>query len=172
MDAHERFLRHYASNEPAIRGYVRRLLPNREDVHDVMQDVALVLWKKFEELPNESDFRPWAFGVAKLQTLAWLRDKARDRLKLSEETLLLLADESTPVQPLLEQHQEELEHCLEKLPAEEKLLLLAAYQPQAKINIVAQQSNRTVGAFYKWLHRTRMKLLACIQQRVEWSEAK
>jgi hypothetical protein len=54
---HEQFLRQYSAHEPAIRAFVRRLVPSRDDVPDVMQEVALVLWKKFQNLTDPGDFR-------------------------------------------------------------------------------------------------------------------
>ena len=58
-DRHRDFLRLFASHEPAIRAYVRRLVPLRADADDVMQDVAVVLWEKFEEFREGGDFRAW-----------------------------------------------------------------------------------------------------------------
>ena len=43
---HERFLTLFTVNKPAIRAFVRRLVPTRQDAADIMQDVALVLWRK------------------------------------------------------------------------------------------------------------------------------
>ena len=46
-EIHEKFVTLFAANEAAIRAYVRRLVPTRDDAADVMQGVALVLWRKF-----------------------------------------------------------------------------------------------------------------------------
>src|SRR5205809_484611 len=93
-EQHQRFLRAFTANEPAIRAYVRRLVPARADADDVMQEAAIVLWEKFAEFRDGADFRAWAFGVARFKVLSWLRDKGRDRLVLSEETVELLANET------------------------------------------------------------------------------
>jgi RNA polymerase sigma-70 factor (ECF subfamily) len=58
---HDQFLRLYTANEPAIRAFVRRLVPTRADAADVIQEVALVLWRKFEGFDSQEDFRRWAF---------------------------------------------------------------------------------------------------------------
>ena len=92
---HEQFLRLFTANESAIRAFVRRLVPTRGDAADVMQGVSLVLWKKFAELEERGQFRKWAFGVARYETLAWLRDKARDRLVLANDVLDALASDSS-----------------------------------------------------------------------------
>lgn len=76
---HDDFLRLFTVCEPALRAFVRSLVPRREDVPEVMQEVAVVLWRKFGDLADPGDFRKWAFGVARLEALAWICDKARDR---------------------------------------------------------------------------------------------
>ncbi len=78
-EQHDHFLRLFAVSEPALRAFVRSLAPRRDDVPEVMQEVAVVLWRKFGDLADPGDFRKWAFGVARLEALAWAPDKARDR---------------------------------------------------------------------------------------------
>ena len=163
-EIHEQFLSLFAANEPAIRAYVRRLVPTRHDAADVMQGVALVLWRKFEELDDANCFRPWAFGVAKYEVLAWLRDQTRSRLVLAEDVTLVLACESPPDEDRLSAQREALEDCLQKLPASQRTMILAAYAPDAAIQDVAAQSGRTVAAFYQWLHRMRLRLLDCTRE--------
>ncbi|KAA5542703.1 sigma-70 family RNA polymerase sigma factor [Roseiconus nitratireducens] len=163
-DIHEQFLTHFAANEPAIRAYVRRLVPTRHDAADVMQGVALVLWRKFDELDDTEHFRRWAFGVARHEALGWLRDKARSRLTLAEDVLHVVACESTRDDDRLSAQREALEGCLEKLPTHHRKIILAAYAPDAAIQEVAGQSGRTVAAFYQWLHRMRLRLLNCTRQ--------
>jgi RNA polymerase sigma-70 factor (ECF subfamily) len=163
-EIHEQFLSLFAANEPAIRACVRRLVPTRHDAADVMQGVALVLWRKFEELDDAKGFRRWAFGVAKYEALAWLRDKARSRLVLAEDVLQVVAHESTREDERLTAQRDALEDCLEKLPAPQRMMILAAYAPDVAIQDVAAKSGRTVAAFYQWLHRMRMRLLDCTRQ--------
>jgi RNA polymerase sigma-70 factor (ECF subfamily) len=164
---HEQFLTLFTSNESAIRAYVRRLVPTRHDAADVMQRVSLVLWKKFRELDQPSDFRKWSFGVARFETLAWLRDKARDRLVLADDVLQTVAHESGQDEERLSAQRDALESCLEKLPKEQRTVILAAYAPDAAIQDVAKQSGRTVAAFYQWLHRMRLRLLDCTRRTLQ-----
>jgi len=164
---HERFLTLFTANEPAIRAFVRRLVPARQDAADVMQGVALVLWRKFPELREPDQFRKWAFCVARYETLAWLRDKARDRLVLAEDVLNTVAHESQEIENQLSAQREALEGCLEKLPSEQRILVLAAYEPDVRMHDVAARSGRTVAAFYQWLHRMRVRLLQCTRRTLQ-----
>lgn len=164
-DRHESFLRLFAAHEPALRVHVRRLVPTRADADDVLQEVAVVLWRKFGEFEPDTNFRSWAFSVAKYEVLAWRRDKARGREMLSGDVIELLADESGRDEPRLALERELLHQCLATMPAENRELLLAAYQPGVRIQDVAGRSGRTVGGFYQWLHRVKRMLLDCVRNR-------
>ncbi len=163
-EKHSRFLRTFTANEPAIRAYVRRLVPARSDADDVMQDVSVVLWKKYAEFREDGDFRAWSFGVARFEALAWRRDKARDRLVLDEDVVAKLAEETAEAEPQLERQRDALEDCMRKVTPAQRDLLMKAYQPDLQIQEVALKSGRTVPGFYQWLHRVRRMLLDCIRR--------
>src|SRR5271154_2526498 len=91
---HDQFLRLFVEHEPALRTFVRSLLPARGDAAEVMQAVAVVLWQKFAEFDASRDFRKWAFGVARYEALAYLRDKVRDRHVFNDELVGRLADDA------------------------------------------------------------------------------
>lgn len=152
--------------EASIRAYVRRLLPARTDADDVMQRVALVLWDKFDQFREDGDFRKWAFGVARYEVLAWLRDHGRDRLVLAGDVAEMIASESVEQESLFEQQRTALQLCLEKIGSNNRQLLLDSYRSEVKIQAVAATSGRSVGAFYQWLHRMRRILLDCVQQEL------
>jgi RNA polymerase sigma-70 factor (ECF subfamily) len=153
-------------HESSVRAYIRRLLPARTDADDVMQRVALVLWDKFDQFREDGDFRKWAFGVARYEVLAWLRDHGRDRLVLAGDVAEMIASESVERESVFEQQRTALQHCLEKIAPGNRQLLLDSYRSELKIQAVAATSGRTVGAFYQWLHRMRRILLDCVQQEV------
>ena len=98
------------------------------------------------------------------EVLAWLRDKGRDKLVLDEEVVTMLADESAEREPQLERQREALESCMQKVAPDQRDLLMQAYQPQARMQEVAQASGRTVTGFYQWLHRMRRSLMDCIRR--------
>jgi RNA polymerase sigma-70 factor, ECF subfamily len=161
---HDEFLRLFTAHEPAVHAFVRSLVPTREDAREVMQEVALVLWKKFASYESGEDFRKWAFGVARFEVLAYARDKARDRHVFGEETVELLAHDAARTSDHLEAQREALESCLAKLPVEQRHLVNAAYAPGARIDQLAARTGRTAMAFYKTLHRIRLALVDCTRR--------
>ena len=163
---HAHFLRCFTSHEAAIRAYVRRLIPTRADADDVTQEVAVVLWGKFAQFREGADFRAWAFGVARYEVLAWLRDRGRDKLVLASDVVEMLADEAARDLEYLEQHRWALRQCLDKLDANQRSLLLESYSSEKRIHEIAQTSGRSIAGFYQWLHRMRRILLDCIRSEV------
>lgn len=166
IETQHRFLRLFTAHEAAVRAYVRRLVPARADADDIMQEVSVVLWEKFAGFREGAEFRPWAFGVARYEVLAWLRDRGRDRLVLDEAVVARLADEAEEDEPRLQRQREALESCMRKVAPEQRALLLRAYARESRIQEVAESSGRTVAGFYQWLHRMRRQLLDCIQRFV------
>jgi len=161
---HDQFLRLYVSHEEALMGFVRTLLPSREDAREVMQEVAVVLWKRLEDLDDLANFRPWAFGVARFKAMAWLRDRKRDRLVFDEDVLDLLAEEVTEHADAYEAERRALEACVEKLDPAQRKLLDAAYAPGARIDALAAAAGRSPMSFYKALHRIRLALMNCTKR--------
>ena len=167
---HDQFLRLFAEHEPALRTFVRSLLPSLADVSEVMQEVAVVLWQKFAEFDATRDFRKWAFGVARYEALAYLRDKVRDRHVFNDELVSRLADEAATAEQRHEAQREALEACLQKLPEPQRALVLAAYAKGTRMDDLATRRGQTAMSLYKVLHRIRQTLLECVQRTIAREE--
>lgn len=166
-EQHDRFMQLFLENEEALRGFLRSLVPTRQDAQELMQEVAAVLWRKFEQLESPQDYRRWAFGVARMQGLAFRRDRARDRHTFDEELLAMLAAEMETAQDLLDAQRQALDSCLEKLPATQRALVTAVYHTGTKIEQVAQVMGKTPMSLYKLLHRIRVALLNCVTSKLK-----
>ncbi len=160
-EKHDQFLRLYVEQEEALCGFVRSLVPTREDAREIMQEVAIVLWRKFEELGSSKDFRRWAFGVARMEALAYARDCARNRHVFSNDLLEQLAKDAVDAFDVLAAERDALEECLAKLPAQQRALIESAYAPGVRINELAERLGRSSMSVYKALHRIRLALMDC-----------
>jgi RNA polymerase sigma-70 factor (ECF subfamily) len=161
---HAQFLRLYVAHEESLLSFVRTLVPLREDAREVMQEVAVALWQKFDALDDVTNFRAWAFTVARFKALAWLRDRKRDRLVFDDDVLELLAEEVSEHVDAYEAERRALESCVKKLDAAQRKLLDAAYAPGARMDALAIAAGRSPMSFYKALHRIRMALMDCTQR--------
>lgn len=158
---HDQFLRLYVEHEEALRGFARSLVPTLEDAREVMQEVAAVLWRKFDDITSPADFRRWAFGVARFEALEFLRTRRRDRHVFGEEALSLLAKEAEEHEDLFEAERRALEECLIKLPQTQRTLVETAYASGVRMDELASRSGRSAMSLYKSLHRIRILLMEC-----------
>ncbi len=164
---HSQFLRLFAANEAALHTFVRSLLPSRQAAADVMQEVAVVLWQKFSAADK---FRPWAFGVARNMALRHLRSHARDRHDFDDDLVNRLADEAITMEQRHLTQREALAGCLQKLPAMQRELALAAYTKGTRMDALAAQRGQTPMALYKLLQRIRQALLECVRRTLTQEE--
>ena len=163
-DKHACFLGLFTAHESSIHAYVRRLVYRREDASDVMQKIAIILWKKFDQLKSAKEFRKWSFGVARYEVLAWRRDLARERerLVLSTETIELMAVEMDRKAEQLDLEREAiLQHCLNKLKKEQRSALQEMYMDESNTPTLAQKFGKSTTGFYQWIYRIRQNLSKC-----------
>ena len=168
---HHQFLRLFAEHEPAVRTYVRSLVVSRTDAAEVMQEVAVMLWQKFDEFDGGRDFRKWAFGVARYIVLSYRRDRGRDRLVFDDALIEQLATEAALVSESHDLQREALDHCLQKLTTQQRELVLSAYGSKVNIGLLAEERGQTPMSLYKVLHRIRQALLDCVQREISKLES-
>ena len=169
-EQHDRFLRLFMAQEESLRVFVRSLLFSRDEEREVMQETAVVLWRKFDPDMTDGAFCRWAFGVARMEALAFRRDRARDRHSFGDNVYDLLAETIVEQADKLEAERRALDVCLQKLTAEQRRLVQAAYAPGVKIDELAAQLGRTAMALYKTLHRIRLVLADCTRRRLAAEE--
>ena len=158
---HDRFVRLFAEHNAALHTFVRAMLASREEASEVMQDVAVVLWQKFD---SAKDFPKWAFGVARLEVLRFSQTRKRDRHVFDDELVQRLADDAIAMEPRHVTQRVALDDCLSKLPAARRDLVLAAYTKGARIDELARRRGQTPMALYKLLQGIRQTLLECVRR--------
>ena len=90
---HEAFVLALSRYERVIRAYIRGSGISRpEDVDEIVQEVSLIAWQKFEQLNDVEEFPRWACVIARYRILEFRRNRFRDRLVLNEKVFDLLLE--------------------------------------------------------------------------------
>ena len=152
----------FTASERRLRAFIYGMVPGQEDVDEIMQEVSVVLWKKFDQYEPGTEFIRWAYVVARYEVLMYRRKKARDRLCFSEKLLELLAEEYEEHRTVLDDERQALDYCLGKLTEGERELLMTVYAKDMRINQIAEATGRTATSLYKRLNRLRKRLLDCV----------
>ncbi len=161
----EEFLRLWLQYESRIYGMVFSLVPDWAGADDVMQEVSLVLWRRFDEFELGTSFLAWAFTVARYQALAYRKKQRAQQARLSTETVEQVA--AKIVDTLQEsscEREDALGHCLGRLRERDRELVQLRYQPGATTEAVAEAVGKTRAAVYKALSRVHSRLLDCVER--------
>ena len=166
---YDRFMALFIGSERAIRAYVRSLLLSSQDVDDVMQNIGLACWHKFDQFDQEGtilDFTRWCCVISRFEVLRFRRNRARDRLVLSENVIELIA---THAEHRLEQSEAErlaLNDCLDKLNEMDRRLLLSTHTKGDSISRIAAESNQKVRQLYSKVNSIRNQLSNCVRSKL------
>lgn len=170
---YDRFMSLFMSSERAIRSYVRSLLLSNQDVDDLMQNIGLVCWHKFDQFDmagSAQDFTRWCCVISRFEVLQFRRSRARDRLVLSNEVIELLA---THAEQHLEQSEAErraLKICLKKLAEPDRRLLLSTHTIGDSISRIASESNQKVRQLYSKVNIIRNQIGDCVRANLSLGE--
>ncbi|MEM9479914.1 MAG: sigma-70 family RNA polymerase sigma factor [Verrucomicrobiota bacterium] len=164
-DLYELFVQRFARHESDIRRFLRSLLPSWGDVDEVVQQTAIVIWRKFDQYDPETNFMKWACVIARFEALSHRRKMAKDRLVFSEDLLELMADEGAEELNERDKEHVALEACLEAMSEKQRNFLIVAYTPGVKVKELAEQAGSTAAAFYMRLKRLRHQLMKCIESK-------
>lgn len=152
--------------QTALLLYVRSLLPGDPGAKDVAQQANATLWQKRDDFALGTNFKAWAFSVARYEVLNYRKRQARDaRLVFSEELEETFAEELSARDDGAEQQHQALKRCLEKLRPQDRELLMHRYAKAGTLSEFAAQAGRSVGGLKVTLHRLRNALLECMQRQ-------
>lgn len=166
-DHYETFVALFAHHEPDLRRFIRSLLPTRNDADEVLQQTAIVIWRKFGDFDPATNFMKWACVIARFEALAYRRKIARDRLVFREDVLELMADEGAEEVEERRKEHDALESCLSALPEKHRRFLTLAYTPGVKVKELAEDAGSSAASFYMRLKRLRHQLMICVESKLQ-----
>lgn len=152
--------------------YVRSLMPGDSAARDVAQQANAKIWEKRATFEPDTNFRAWAFSIARFEVLNYRKQQSRDsRLVFSEELQQTIAHELAEAQDDIQEQHEALRGCLKRLREQDRELLLHRYSANGTLAEYAALAGRSVGGLKVTLHRLRSLLLACIESRLRSGDA-
>lgn len=162
----EPFLALLTANQSSLYAYIVSLLPNRQQADDILQETNMVCWRKADEFQEGTSFIAWACQIAYFNVLSHRRRMSRDRHTFGDDLFDYLAERQCERIDAIEDRQQALRRCMQKLPAKQRELIEARYQPGASVRRMAGEREVTEGALSQSLYRIRASLLDCIKRNM------
>lgn len=167
---HEEFLRYFVSAERRLSAYVRTLVMHPGDAEDILQAVAIVLWRRFSDFTPGTNFTAWACRIAYHEVLHYRRKQHRSRLEFNEALLRQIAEEVTPLLSEQDRRENALRSCMEKLPRDEQALIQQRHWQGVTGRSLARLLGRSESSISRTLGRIYARLLDCIRMNLEAAE--
>lgn len=161
------FTEKITAHQQRLYRYIMSLLGESEAAWDVLQETNRVVLEKRDEFEAGTNFLNWALTVAQFQTMAWLRDKSRDRHVVTPEIVELMSDDAKVIDDGDDERRDALKACLESLSDQHRQFVHSRYVRSEKLSEISQRTGRTVNSLKQLFFRIRGTLADCVEQRLE-----
>ena len=166
LDRQKQLMLLMTQHQRRIFSYIFTLVPDRHDAEDILQETSLVICEKFDQFQPGTDFAAWACQIAYWEVRRARQKFARSKVLFNQEVVDSIAQTAAEMIPEISARHEALAHCLQKLPARDRELVLTRYEPGCGVELAAQRSGRSLEAAYKALGRIRKLLLDCVSHQI------
>jgi RNA polymerase sigma-70 factor, ECF subfamily len=158
-----RFVDLLTSHQRDLFAYIDTLMASDPAVSDVVQDTNLALWSRLADFDFTRPFLPWAFGFAYQRVLAWRKTRSRSRLVFNEQMLELISEVYLSEGASADARLVALRQCLEKLAADDRLLVQQRYSDKIAVKSLASRFGQTANQVSVRLFRIRDALGKCVE---------
>jgi RNA polymerase sigma-70 factor (ECF subfamily) len=157
----------YAETSAKLFGVCLRILGERSEAEDVLQEVYLTVWRKAASF-DESVASPitWLVAIVRNRAIDRLRASGASRAALPIEAAADVADESMSAVERLEidEDRARLRECLRELEQRQAAAIRAAFLDGFTYDELAAKASVPLGTMKSWIRRGLMKLRACLER--------
>ena len=164
----EEFVRELTACQDDLFFFIRSLCGDPTASADIRQDVNVILWRKRDNYRPGTNFKAWAFQIAKFEVKSHLRKCSKTPAICGDSELLdLFASELPETIDQLPERRLALAQCMESLTEKDTELLKHHYWSDLGLAALAQATNRSTGTLKARLFQLRYSLRHCIRRRLE-----
>lgn len=140
------------------------IVGSRADADDVIQEVCIVLWEKYDEFEPGTDFRKWACSIAFHVARAFARKQRKHSSGLSDLALARIEQIRQGGAELFDLRREVLQDCIAKLSERDQQFLCDCYGGPVSQVEFARSQRVSVETVYTRLRRIRSRLIDCVNR--------
>jgi RNA polymerase sigma-70 factor (ECF subfamily) len=162
----ERFMRLWTIHQPGVANYLHALVRDRAAAEDLLQETALLIFRRFAEYDEQRPFVAWALGIARFKVLGMRRDKARCRVIFDDEALEKFTESWAEQASEPTARSEALESCIGKLADHAQRVVRLRYFEDMTADQIAAKLGGNGGSIRVTLQRIRTQLRECIDRQL------
>jgi RNA polymerase sigma factor (sigma-70 family) len=157
----------YQDTSAKLFGVCLRILNDRSEAEDVLQEVYVTVWRKAATFdPGRASPITWMVAIARNRAIDRLRATAMSRRTDPIEAADAVSDPAPAAVERLElaQQHQRLAGCLEELEARHSAAIRAAFLDGTTYEELAARMSVPLGTMKSWIRRGLLKLRACLEQ--------
>ncbi len=157
------FRRLYERTNAKLFGVTLRILKNRSDAEEAIQEVYVKIWQRADRyVPGTTSPISWLVAVARNHCLDMLR--ARRPVSEDIDTALDIADTGMNPEQAAAAGEESgrIQHCLQTLEADRAEAVKGAYLDGYSYDELAQRFSVPLNTMRTWLRRSLIRLKDCL----------
>jgi RNA polymerase sigma-70 factor, ECF subfamily len=157
----------YRLTSAKLFGVTLRILGERSEAEDVLQEVYVTVWRKAGDFdPARASPMTWLIAIARNRSIDRLRASRVSRRMEPLDAATDLADAAPLADRALEdaQSQARLHGCLDSLADHERTALRGAFFDGNTYDELAERMKVPLGTMKSWIRRAMMKLKNCLEQ--------
>jgi RNA polymerase sigma-70 factor, ECF subfamily len=156
----------YQDTSAKLFGVCLRILNDRGEAEDVLQDVYVTVWRKAATFdPSRASPITWMVAIARNRSIDRLRASAVSRRMEPIEAADAVSDpapSATERVELAQQHRK-LAGCLEELEQKQAAAIRAAFLDGSTYEDLAARMSVPLGTMKSWIRRGLIKLRSCLE---------
>lgn len=156
----------YAATSAKLFSVCLRILSDRDESEDVLQEVYLTIWRRADRFDeSRAGVMTWLSTIARNRAIDRLR--ARGPLAHAEQVDdLEIEDEAPRAEALLEAAQDRgrLRGCLDELDERTRQAIRTAFFEGLTYEALAARLNAPLGTVKSWIRRGLIKLRGCLER--------
>ena len=153
----------YTATSAKLFGVCLRVLKNRTDAEDVLQETYVKIWHNAGKY-QVSGYSPmtWLIAIARNQSIDRLRGRKASAADLSEAEDIADTAMTPEQEAVLGGETQKLQNCLDKLSPGRAEAVKAAYMEGYSYQELADRLNQPINTVRTWLRRSLLSLKECL----------
>ncbi|MGV8944440.1 sigma-70 family RNA polymerase sigma factor [Thermomonas sp.] len=156
----------YQATSSMLLGVCMRVLGDRGEAEDVLQEVYVTVWRKAVQFDSaRARASTWMGTIARNRCIDRLRSQPASALRAPIEVLDLAEDPSPSPAAHAESGIEraQLDDCIEQLEPKRQVLIRTAFFEGATYEELSARSGSPLGSVKSWIRRGLLQLRACLE---------
>ena len=149
-----------------------RLVVNREDARDIVQEAVLKLWEKRDELDKIDNKEAWAMKIVVNKSLDWLKKHKPIYMDLNDDVFEQHTETDLEKQLILKEQLNTVHLLVQKMSSDQKAIFELREMQGLSYKEIAESMEMDINHVKVNIHRIRKKLKAHCESLEKYGIAK